>query len=91
MSVVTLPQDFEAWAQAEVAAGHATNIEQIVCKAVQGYRTGLEAFRQSLDDAIAEADRDGWLSADEVFDYVEERIEAREAFEVEWSRRRKSA
>ena len=91
MNLVALPGDLQTWAEAEVAAGRATSVEQIVIKAVAAYRHALEAFRKSLDDAVAEADEKGWLEADEVFAYVEDRLDAREAFELEWSRRRKSA
>lgn len=41
--------------------------------------TQLQAFRRSLDEAEAEADRDGWLSHEEVFSEIHARLEAREA------------
>ena len=91
MTAISLPADLQTWAEAEVSAGRAQSVEQIVVTAMRGYKSALEAFRKSLDDAVAEADEKGWLEADEVFDYVEERLAAREAFEAEWSQRRKSA
>ena len=54
MTTVTLPKDFTAWAEAEVAAGRAASIDALAAKAVAGYRRQLEAFRASLDEASAE-------------------------------------
>jgi hypothetical protein len=66
MTSITLPADLEAWARAEVAAGRADSVEHAAQKAIAGYRSQMEAFRRTLDDAEAEADRDGWLPASEV-------------------------
>jgi hypothetical protein len=65
MTNITLPKDLEDWARAEVAAGRAASLEQAVGRGVRGYRRATETFRQSLDDAEAEADRDGWISGEE--------------------------
>ena len=67
MTTITLPKDLEDWARAEVAAGRAASVEHAAQKAIAGYRAQMEAFRASLDEAEAEADRDGWLDADAVF------------------------
>ena len=64
MTTITLPKDLEDWARAEVAAGRAASVEHAVTKGVRGYRLGIEAFRKSLDDAEAEANRDGWIPAE---------------------------
>jgi Arc/MetJ-type ribon-helix-helix transcriptional regulator len=64
MTTITLPKDLEDWARAEVAAGRAASVEQAVTRGVRGYRRAMETFRQSLDDAEAEADRDGWIPGD---------------------------
>ncbi|MET0182654.1 MAG: hypothetical protein ABW199_07200 [Caulobacterales bacterium] len=66
MTAITLPPDLEAWAEAEVKAGRAKSVEAAVAKGVKGYRLATEAFRKSLDDAEAEADRLGWIPG-EVF------------------------
>lgn len=66
MTAITLPADLEAWARAEVAAGRAQSVEAVVAKGLRGYRLGMETFRRSLDDAVAEADRDGWIPADDL-------------------------
>ncbi len=66
MTAITLPADLEAWARAEVAAGRAESVEHAAQKAIAGYRSQMEAFRRTLDDAEAEADRDGWPPAAEV-------------------------
>jgi len=65
MTAITLPADLEAWAHAEVAAGRAESVEAAVAKGVRGYRLATEAFRKSLDDAEAEADRVGWIPGDQ--------------------------
>lgn len=67
MTTITLPPDLLAWAHAEVAAGRAQSVEALVSKGLRGYRLGIESFRKSLDDAVAEADRDGWIPAEEFF------------------------
>jgi hypothetical protein len=65
MTVITLPADLESWARAEVAAGRAESVEAAVARGVRGYRLAIETFRKSLDDAEAEADRDGWIPGDQ--------------------------
>ena len=67
MTPITLPKDLEDWARAEVAAGRASSVEHAAHKAIAGYRAQMEAFRRSLDEAEAEADREGWLDGDAVF------------------------
>lgn len=67
MTTINLPPDLEAWARAEVAAGRAESVEAAIAKGVRGYQLATDAFRKSLDDAVAEADRDGWVPAEEFF------------------------
>jgi hypothetical protein len=67
MTVITLSPDVEAWARAEVAAGRAESVEHAAQKAIAGYRTQMDSLRRTLDEAEAEAERDGWLDADAVF------------------------
>lgn len=71
MNAVTLPRDLDEWITSEVSAGRAADADAVVAKALRGYRYQIEALRKSLDDAVAGADRDGWLSNDEVFDELE--------------------
>lgn len=63
MNAITLPRELQAWAEAEVAAGRAASVDA----AMAGYQNRWAALRQSLDDARDEADRAGWLDAEEVF------------------------
>lgn len=63
MTSITLPADLEAWAQAEVAAGRAESVEAAISTGVRGYRLAMETFKQSLDEANAEANREGWIPA----------------------------
>jgi hypothetical protein len=76
MTAITLPADLEAWARAEVAAGRAESVEALV-EARLRQSQKCDAFRRSLDEAEAEADRDGWLDADEVFDRLEQKYSSR--------------
>jgi Arc/MetJ-type ribon-helix-helix transcriptional regulator len=67
MTAITLPPDLEAWARAEVAAGRGASIEEVAKNAITRYRVQMEKFRRSLDEAEAEADREGALDAEAVF------------------------
>lgn len=37
----------------------------LVAKGLRGYRLGIDTFRKSLEDAEAEADREGWIPGEE--------------------------
>lgn len=65
MTAINLPADLESWARAEVAAGRAESVEAAIAKGVRGYQLATETFRKSLDEARAEADRDGWIAGDD--------------------------
>jgi len=73
MSTITLPKDLEDWARAEVAAGRAESVAAAIEQAVSKSRKWDDLCR-SLDEAEAEAERDGWLDADVVFDKLEQRF-----------------
>jgi hypothetical protein len=78
MNAIVLPNELEAWAEAEVAAGRAKSVEQLAADALEDYRRRLEDFRRSLDEAVAEADANGWLTHEEVFDALRRRHPATE-------------
>jgi Arc/MetJ-type ribon-helix-helix transcriptional regulator len=63
---ITLPKDLEELVQREVADGHFPSVNELVANAVRSQLEGLAALRASLEDAEAEADRDGWLTMDEL-------------------------
>jgi Arc/MetJ-type ribon-helix-helix transcriptional regulator len=67
MTAITLPPDLLAWARAEVAAGRGASIEDVARNAIARYSAQMETFRRSLDEAEAEADREGALDAQAVF------------------------
>lgn len=67
MTAITLPEDLQAWAEAEVAAGRAESVEAVAIEALAIHRQRWEALRKSLDDAEAEANEKGWLDLEEVF------------------------
>lgn len=72
MTAINLPADLEAWARAEVAAGRAESVEALVEARLRESQR-WERFRQSLDEAEAEAEREGWRDSDTVFDRLEQK------------------
>lgn len=72
MTAINLPADLEAWARAEVAAGRAESVEALVEARLRESRR-WEHFRQSLEEAEAEAEREGWRDADAAFDRLEQK------------------
>ena len=69
MDSVTLPPDLEQFATEAVAAGRYRDVSEVVATGVDLVRR-LEAeraaFVRMLEEAEAEADRQGWHSADDV-------------------------
>jgi len=69
MDSVSLPPDLEQFAAEAVAAGRYRDVSEVVATGV-GLVRRLEAeraaFVKTLEDAEAEADRDGWSSLEEV-------------------------
>ena len=61
---IPLSPRFQKWAEAEVAAGRAESVEKLAERALEAHRVQVEKFRASLDQAVAEADRDGWIEGD---------------------------
>jgi putative addiction module CopG family antidote len=69
MDDVTLPADLARFATDAVAAGRFRDVAEVVAAGVsllQRQEQARAAFIQSLEDAEAEADRDGWHSAEDV-------------------------
>ena len=73
MAVVTLPRDFEAWAEAEVRAGAAESVEALALRVLERERR-LAEFRATSD--AAEANEEGRRPAAEVFAEVRARLRA---------------
>lgn len=63
---ITLPDDLEALVEKEVAEGRFPSANDLVARCVRAQLEELAAFRKTLDDAEAEAERDGWLSLDDL-------------------------
>lgn len=61
---ITLPRGFQIWAEAEVAAGRAESIEKLAAQALEAHKLQVEKFRASLDAAVDEANRDGWIEGE---------------------------
>jgi len=74
VTAINLPPDLEAWARAEVAAGRAESVESAITKGVRGYQLATETFRRSLDQARAEADREGWIPGDQFLQELDQWI-----------------
>jgi antitoxin ParD1/3/4 len=77
MDSVTLPPDLEQFATEAVAAGRYRDVSEVVATGI-GLVRRLEAeraaFVRTLEDAGAEADRDGWHSLDDVMAEADEII-----------------
>jgi hypothetical protein len=67
MNAITLPKEFESWAEAQVAAGRAGSVEAFTQEILSRHMAGVEKLRASLDAAEAEAERDGYIDAEVVF------------------------
>lgn len=65
MSII-LPKHLEDWAEAEVRAGRAKSVDALAQQALEAHRRQVESFRASLEAAVAEANRDGWLEGETV-------------------------
>ena len=63
---ITLPKDLERLVEREVADGHFPSADELVARAVKAQLEQLAALRQSLELAEAEAERDGWLTMDDL-------------------------
>lgn len=61
---IPLPHGFQIWAEAEVAAGRAESVEKLAAQALEAHKLQVERFRASLDAAVDEASRDGWIEGD---------------------------
>ncbi len=75
-----LPAALEEFARACVADGRYSDVGEVMKSALlmmQSEDQGRAAFVRSLDDAVAEADRDGWLSSDLVRAELLAEIDAR--------------
>jgi antitoxin ParD1/3/4 len=77
MDGVTLPPELEQFAAEAVASGRFRDVDEIVRTGVDLLRrreTARAAFIKSLEDAQAEAERDGWHSLEDVMAEADEII-----------------
>jgi antitoxin ParD1/3/4 len=76
---VHLTPELERFAKACVAEGRYNNVSEVVRQGLRMLQDAEErkrAFVRSLDDAIAEAERDGYVTLDEVLADMDEVIAA---------------
>ncbi len=69
MDSVSLPPDLEQFAAEAVAAGRYRDVSEVVATGlglVRRLEAERAAFVKTLEDAEAEADRDGWSSLEDV-------------------------
>ena len=79
---VHLPPDLTAFAQASVRSGRYSNVSEVVSAALRLLQEGemrRAAFVASLEQAVAEGDRDGFVSAEELVDSLRKEMEAESA------------
>ncbi len=77
MDGLTLPPDLEQFAAEAVASGRFRDVNEIVRTGVDLLRrreTARADFIKSLEDALAEAERDGWHSLEDVMAEADEII-----------------
>ena len=66
MTTITLPDDIEAWAREEVAAGRAESAADAVAEAVRAQRALFDRHKPLLDAAYADIARGDVIDGDEV-------------------------
>jgi putative addiction module CopG family antidote len=79
MTRVTLPPELERFATEAVAQGRYRDVSEVIAVALarlQRFETERAAFAASLDDAIAEGERDGFFTIEEVEREMDQIIEA---------------
>ena len=79
---VHLTPELERFAREVVAEGRYNNVSEVVRDGLRRLQEAEErrrAFTKSLDDAIAEAERDGWVSSEEVLADMDRIIKEAEA------------
>jgi antitoxin ParD1/3/4 len=82
---VHLTPELERFAKACVAEGRYNNVSEVVRDGLRRLQEAEErrrAFNKSLDDAVAEAERDGWVELDDAlaeFDKAVAEVEAKQS------------
>jgi hypothetical protein len=72
---LTPPPDLQAWAEAEVRAGHAASIQFLVEEAVKQHRLNDACYRALVDDAYRAGEAEGWLDGEAVLRELEASLE----------------
>jgi antitoxin ParD1/3/4 len=83
---VNLTPELERFAREVVAEGRYNNVSEVVRDGLRLLQDAAErrrAFTKSLEDAIAESDRDGYVSLDDALAEVDAIIEAAERCQPE--------
>jgi Arc/MetJ-type ribon-helix-helix transcriptional regulator len=74
MTTITLPKDLEDWARAEVAAGRATSLDELVARTLEERRAEIDHVRGKLDEARASLVRGEGMSLEEFLRRGEGRV-----------------
>jgi antitoxin ParD1/3/4 len=78
---VSLTPELERFARAVVAEGRYNNVSEVVrqgLRMLQEAEARRQAFTKSLDEAVAESERDGYVSLEDALAEVDAIIEAAE-------------
>jgi antitoxin ParD1/3/4 len=76
---VHLTPELEAFAREVVAEGRYNNVSEVVrhgLRMLQDAEERRRAFTKSLDDAVAESERDGYFTAEQVLAEIDAIIDA---------------
>lgn len=76
MTTITLPKDLEDWARAEVVAGRAASLDDLVAQALAERRGGAEGVKAMLDAARAQSERGERVDAAVVVTELRQRADA---------------
>lgn len=74
MTAITLPKDLEDWARAEVAAGRAKNMDELIARALETHRAAVGDVRSLLDEARAQVARGEFVTLEEFRGRIRQRV-----------------
>ena len=78
MTPINLPKDLEDWARAEVAAGRAASVDDLVARTLRDWRDVHEHHRVLVGEAYAQVERGEAINEDAADSFIDALIGAAE-------------